>query len=75
MKDIFSLTQKEMDEHFEPIVKQAMNDALAKGGYILYRDENCVTDAEFIHEYADGRKELVRIDEKTGDSQFIRAFQ
>jgi hypothetical protein len=75
MKDIFNLTQAELDQRMEPVVKQLVNKSFARAGFILYRDLNCVAEAEFIREYADGRKELVRIDRETMEFELIRVIQ
>jgi hypothetical protein len=75
MKDIFNLTQEELDQRLEPIVKQLIKDSFAKAGFILYRDNNCVTDADFIRKYDDGQKELVRMDRQTMEFKLIRKIR
>lgn len=61
MKGFIELIQEELDKLLAPVVKKLVQKSFEKAGYILYQDHRCAEDSEFIREYKDGTKELLKM--------------
>ncbi len=66
-KSVFELTQEDLDVRLLPLMNDAIAKRYDKGLPVSYRDDRCPTAWHFIHEYADGKKFLVQLDEATRD--------
>lgn len=73
-KSVFEMTPEEMREHLRPIAEKAKQDALDEGSWFSYKNELCVQDDMFIHEFKDGHKELVQIGNETGKFKVLKVF-
>jgi len=62
------LLEKRLGSLAEKLVKQALD----MGLYKSYRDNHCNSPEEFVHEYKDGRKELIRINCQSGCKEINR---
>lgn len=62
-KSIYDMSAQEMNQRLSPFTEQLVANALSEGHYITYLSNN--PNAKFVNEYADGRKELVSIDQAT----------
>jgi hypothetical protein len=71
-KPIFDMTQEELDNHLRPTAEEAVAKRFRLGLPVSYRDDRCPTAAHFIHEYEDGRKFLVLLNESTMKYTTIR---
>jgi hypothetical protein len=73
-KSVFEMTPEEMREHLRPIAIKAKQDALDEGSWFSYKNELCVEDDMFIHEFKDGRKELIKVGDETGNFKVLKVF-
>lgn len=73
-KSVFEMTPEEMREHLRPIAEKAKQDALDEGSWFSYKNELCVQDDMFIHEFKDGHKELIQIGNETGKFKVLKVF-
>ncbi len=73
-KDFFEMTQEEIDLMTTPIIEKENQDALDKGAWISFMDENCTDDTMVMREYKDGRKELVSYNEETGKPTILKTW-
>jgi len=73
-KSVFEMTPEEIHERLKPIAIKAKQDALDEGSWFSYRNELCSEDDMFIHEFKDGRKELIQIGDETGKFKVLKVF-
>lgn len=65
---------KELEEHVRPIALKAKQTALDNGAWFSYRNELCVEPDMFIHEFKDGRKELIKLGKQPGEYKILKVF-
>ncbi len=65
---------EEIREHLRPVAEKLKTDALDSGSWYSYRNEFCTDDNMFIHEFKDGRKELIRLGNQTGQFTVLKTF-
>jgi hypothetical protein len=70
-KPIHQRSLKELGQLLKPEIERVVRDNLDRGLYNIYRDKHCTSKDLLIHEYQD-RKELVRVDAATGQTQIVR---
>ena len=73
-KSVFEMTPEEIRERLKPVAIKARRDALDEGSWFSYRNELCIEDDMFIHEFKDGRKELIRLGDETGKFKVLKVF-
>jgi hypothetical protein len=71
-KSKFDLSAQELEQKLSQKTDLVNKEALDQGLYISYRDHHCVNPDQFVHEYKDGRKELIRINSQTGKEEFLK---
>ena len=69
------LTPSQREALLNKVLEIEIQRTLDMGLYVIYRDKRCVSDDQFIHEYKDGRKQLVRINSLTGQDEIIRELK
>lgn len=70
-KPIFERSLKEQGELLEPMIKAVKEENLNLGLYNSYQDKQCISNDLIIHEYQE-KKELVKVNAKTGQTQTIQ---
>jgi hypothetical protein len=73
-KSILEMTPEEIHEHLKPIAQKAKQEALDSGSWYSYRNELCVEPDMFIHEFKDGRKELIKLGNQTGEFKVLKVI-
>ncbi len=71
----FDLTPSQQEDLLNKVLEKEIQRTLDIGLYVTYRDKHCISDDEFIHEYKDGRKQLVRINMVTGKDELIKELK
>jgi len=71
-KSVFDMTPEEFHYHLKPTAEKAKQTAWDNGSWYSYRNELCVKDDMFIHEFKDGRKELIQLGKKTGEFKVLQ---
>ena len=71
--DIFDMSPREFADYLAPTAIEAVQAALDNGLYISYPQVSNLP-GFFIHEYKDGKKELIEIDIFTGKELFISSL-
>ena len=64
----------EIRDHLRPMAQNLKEKAQDNGSWYAYQNELCVEDDMFIHEYKDGRKELVQLGDETGDFKILKVL-
>jgi len=70
--DIFEMSAEQFSEYLAPVAEEAARGALDNGLYLSYPANTKELPGVFIHEYKNGKKEMVEIDNKTGKEYFIK---
>jgi hypothetical protein len=70
-KPIFERSLNEQSVLLKSRIENVQHENLSRGLYNTYRDSECITNDLLIREYPD-RKELVRVNSKTGLTQTIK---
>ncbi|MDB5145752.1 MAG: hypothetical protein JWQ66_4465 [Mucilaginibacter sp.] len=70
-QDVFDMDKAEFADYLLPVAENAAKKALDQGLYFSYPAGDDVPGA-FIHEYLNGKKILVEIDETTGKEHFLK---
>lgn len=52
---------KELNSKLAKVADEVKKNALDFGSYYSYQDENCTSPDMFVHQYKDGRRELIKI--------------
>jgi hypothetical protein len=73
-KSIFEMSPEEFEELVTPVAKNAKQTALDNGAWFSYKNELCVDNDMFIHEFKDGRKELIKLGDETGKYTVLKVF-
>jgi len=68
------MTPDEMREHLRPIAEKVRQDALDAGLWFSYQNDLCIEEDMFIHEFKDGRRELIRLGNQTGEYKILKVF-
>ena len=68
------MDNNEFEQLVKPAIETAKKTALNKGAWLSYRNESCTEPGMFIHEFKDGRKELVKIGKRPGDYTVLKVF-
>jgi len=71
-KDVFDMDADEFAAHLLPVAENAARQSLEQGLYFSYPSRLEGEPATFIHEYQNGRKVLVKVDNQTGKEQFLK---
>lgn len=64
----------EFEQLVKPVAEAAKKAALDAGAWFSYINELCTETDMVVHEFKDGRRELVRIGEKPGDYTVVKVF-
>ena len=72
IKPVFEMTIEEVEAHLKPATENVIQDTFNKGFPITYRDDRCSTAAHYIHEYKDGRIQLVIFDHETRETTIVK---
>jgi hypothetical protein len=72
-KPIFKRSLIEQSSLLQTQIEIIQQENLNQGFYNSYRDAQCVTKDLLIHEYPN-RKELVKINSRTGNTQTVKIF-
>jgi hypothetical protein len=75
MKSFLDMTPEEIHEHLKPRAQQVKQEALDSGAWFSYRNELCVSPDMFIHEFKDGRKELIQLGNQTGKLKILKVYK
>jgi hypothetical protein len=73
-KSIFDMDNEEFEKLVKPVALKAKQDALDNGAWFSYKNELCTEPDMFIHEFKDGRKELVKLGNQTGEYTILKVF-
>jgi hypothetical protein len=73
-KSVFDMDPEEIHNHLKPTAKRLKQEALDNGSWYSYRNELCVEDNMFIHEFKDGRKELIQLGDETGKFKVLKVL-
>lgn len=71
-KSIFNQSADDLETRLGSKTDLVNQQALDQGLYISYRDHNCTSSDQFVHEYKDGRKQLIRINSQTGKEELLK---
>jgi len=72
VKPVFDMTIEELEAHLKPVTEKVIQDTFNKDLPISYRDERCPTAAHYVHEYRDGRVQLVVFDTETRETTVVK---
>jgi hypothetical protein len=73
-KSIFDMSPEEIHDHLKPTAQKLKQTALDNGSWYSYKNELCVEPDMFIHEFKDGRKELIQLGDKTGEFKILKVL-
>lgn len=73
-KSIFDMTPEELHDYLKPTAQKLKQTALDNGSWYSYRNDLCTNDDMFIREFKDGRKELIKLGNKTGEFTLLRVL-
>ena len=73
-KSIFDMSPEEFADLVRPVAMKLKQSALDNGSWYSYRNELCVEPDMFIHEFKDGRKELIQLGNQTGEFTILSIF-
>ena len=73
-KSIFDMSPEEIHEHLKPTAQKLKQAALDNGSWYSYKNELCVEPDMFIHEFKDGRKELIQLGNETGEFKILKVL-
>jgi len=73
-KSIFDMSPEEFADLVRPVAIKLKQSALDNGSWYSYRNELCVEPDMFIHEFKDGRKELIQLGNQTGEFTILSIF-
>ena len=73
-KSVIDMNPEELEEHVKPAILKAKQLALDNGAWFSYKNELCVEANMFIHEFKDGRKELIQLGNQTGIFDILNVY-
>jgi hypothetical protein len=73
-KSIFDMDNEEFEKLVKPVALKAKQTALDNGAWFSYKNELCVDKDMFIHEFKDGRKELIKLGNQAGEYTVLKVF-
>jgi hypothetical protein len=73
-KSIFEMSSDEFEQLVKPVAEAAKQAALDAGAWFSYQNELCTELDMFIHEFKDGRKELVKVGKQPGDYTILSVY-
>ena len=65
---------EEFENLVEPVGLKAKQTALDNGAWFPYKNDLCVEPDMFIHEFKDGRKELIQLGNKVREFKLLKYF-
>jgi hypothetical protein len=71
---LFDLSPNEITRNLHSVVLNELNERRSKNLPIVYKTSICISKNQFIHEYPDGRKFLIKQDQNTSEETVIRQF-
>jgi len=74
IKSVFDMTPEEFHEYLKPFAIKLKQTALDNGYWYSYRNELSVEADMFIHEFKDGRKELIQLGNQAGEFTILSVF-
>jgi hypothetical protein len=74
-KLFFQLSKEEQDSRLKAVLDEEMEKVKAMNLPIVYRNELCVKPNLFIHEYPNGRTELIEINIENSEEKVIKVLQ
>jgi hypothetical protein len=73
-KRFFDLSSDEITESLQSVVLIEAEERKAKNLPLIYKNFMCTNSNQFIHEYPDGRKFLIRLNRNTSEEKIIKQF-
>ena len=73
-KSVFNMEPEEIREHLKPVAERAKQIAWNNGSWYSYKNELCIEADMFIHEFKDGRKELIQLGNQTGEFKVLKVL-
>jgi hypothetical protein len=73
-KSVFDMDVKELEAHVKPVALKAKQTVLYNGAWFSCKNELCVEPDMFIHEFKDGRKELIKLGKQPGEYRILKVF-
>jgi hypothetical protein len=70
-KLIFELSEQEKESKLKTVLAAELERVIAMNQPIIYRNELCIRPNLFIHEYPNGRKELIEQNSYTSEEKII----
>ena len=74
-KLFFQLSKEEKESRLNAVLEAEMERVRAMNLPIVYRNELCVKPNLFIHEYPNGRTELIEINIENSEEKVIKVLQ
>jgi len=71
---LFDLSSNEIAESLQAVVISEADERKAQNLPLIYKNSMCVSRNQFIHEYPDGRRFLIRQNRNTSEEKVIRQF-
>jgi len=71
-KFLFDLSPIEIANRLQSVVMNALSERKAQNLPVVYKNSLCTDRNQFIHEYPDGRKFLIRQNRNTSEEKVIR---
>ena len=68
----FDLPAREVAKNLHAVIFNELNERKAQNLPIVYKNALCISKNQFIHEYPDGRKFLIRQNRNTSEEKVIR---
>jgi hypothetical protein len=74
LRSIFDMSSEEFEQLVTPVALETKQTALDNGAWFSYKNDLCVTGDMFIHEFKDGRKELIQLGDQTGVFTILKVY-
>jgi hypothetical protein len=71
-KSLLDLSTRERENRFKAVLKNVLAERKAQNVPIVYRNSLCVSRNQFIHEYPNGQKFLIRQNQNNSEEKIIR---
>lgn len=69
---LFDLTPNEITNRLQSVVMNVLSERKAQNLPVVYKNSLCIGRNQFIHEYPDGRKFLIRQNRNNSEEKVIR---
>mgnify|MGYP001482872642 CR=1 FL=1 len=71
-KLIFELSTQEKENRLRTVLAEELAKVVAMNQPVIFRNELCVKPNLFIHQYPDGRKELIELNSNNSEEKIIK---